>query len=91
MATYTVTLTMQSPGLATYHTSSIQYSSGGIWTPSSIVPPTWNSGRKSFAGYTNESGATILIQPDGSLNPGMALIRDETWPEAWIFPASDLL
>ena len=58
MATYTVTLSHSYKGLATYHASSISYDTYSYWSPSSISVPTWNSGRKTFGGYSCVSQAT---------------------------------
>lgn len=52
MATYTATLSRKYPQLATYLATTLQHASvAGTWTPASITPPTWNSGRKAFRSY----------------------------------------
>ena len=83
MATYTATLSRQYTGLATYSRSSLTYdTSTGWWTPASITPPSWISGRRTFNGYSF-SGGTQFISSGGSVVYIGTISGNKSASESW--------
>lgn len=85
MATYTAKLSRNNTALATYYAPSVIYDSSTYsWSPFTITPPKWNSGRKEFSGYYGgESGNIEFITSGGIVLGAPSITKDVTLTEKW--------
>ena len=82
MATYTVTLSHNYTAFATYHASTLTYDTATtLYSPTSIAPPTWNSGRKAFAGYIFDQGT--IVDASGRVTTLIRLSSSKSATETW--------
>ena len=82
MATYTVTLSRNYTAFATYHASTLTYDTATtLYSPTSIAPPTWNSGRKAFAGYIFDQGT--IVDASGRVTTLIRLSSSKSATETW--------
>lgn len=85
MATYTAELSRNNTALATYYATSVSYDSSTYWwSPETITPPKWNSGRKKFLGYDGGASGNIkFITSSGSVLGAPAITQNVTLTEKW--------